>query len=141
MYICICVCWSYTWILFKKPMEYVKIPEAYWKAKLVAYGCDGASVNIACSGLKSYFEEAVPWIIMFWCLAHRLELAVKDALKSILFDDVDNILMRAYYIYKKSPKKCRELEEIVTSLKQCLDDGDMPDKGNKPNPCLWYSIH
>ena len=122
-------------------MEYVKIPEAYWKAKLVAYGCDGASVNIACSGLKSYFEEAVPWIIMFWCLAHRLELAVKDALKSILFDDVDNILMRAYYIYKKSPKKCRELEEIVTSLKQCLDDGDMPDKGNKPNPCLWYSIH
>ena len=38
---------------------------------------------------------------MFWCLAHRLELAVKDALKSTLFDDVDNMLMRAYYIYKK----------------------------------------
>ena len=28
---------------FKKVIEYVKIPEAYWKAKLVAYGCDGAS--------------------------------------------------------------------------------------------------
>ena len=41
------------------------------------------------------------------------------------------MLMRVYYIYKKSPKKCRELEEIVTSLKLCLDDGDMPDKGNK----------
>ena len=24
------------------------------------------------------------------------------------------------------------MEEIVTSLKQCLDNGDMPDKGNKP---------
>ena len=36
-----------------------------------------------------------------------------------------------YYIYKKSPKKCRELEEIFTSLKQCLHNGDMPDKGNK----------
>ena len=112
-------------------MEYVNIPEADWKARLVGYGCDGASVNIACHGLKGYFEEAVPWIIMFWCLAHRLELAVKDALKSTLFNDVDNMLMRAYYIYKKSPKKCRELEEIVISLKQCLDDGDMPDKGNK----------
>ena len=44
------------------------------------------------------------------------------------------MLMHVYYIYKKSPKKCRELEEIVTSLKQCLDDGDIPDKGNKP---IW----
>ena len=24
------------------------------------------------------------------------------------------------------------MEEIVISLKQCLDDGNMPDKGNKP---------
>ena len=113
-------------------MEHMNIPEADWKAKLVGYGCDGASVNIVCNALKGYFEEAVPWIIIFWCLAHCLELAVKDALKSTLFDDVDDMLMRAYYIYKRSPKKCRELEEIVHSLKQCLDDGDMPDKGNKP---------
>ena len=39
------------------------------------------------------------------------------------------MLMRVFYIHKKSPKECRE---IVTSLKQCLDDGDMPDKDNKP---------
>ena len=38
--------------------------------------------------------------------------------------------MRTIVIYKRSPKKCRELEEI--SLKQCLDNGDMPDKDNKP---------
>ena len=25
---------------------------AYWKPKLVAHGCDGASINIACNGLK-----------------------------------------------------------------------------------------
>ena len=69
---------------FKQTMEYVNIPEADWKAKLVGYGCDGTSVNIACNGLNRYFEKAVPWIIMFWCLAHHLELAVKDALKSTL---------------------------------------------------------
>jgi len=110
-------------------MEYVDIPEDVWKVKLVGYGSDGASGSIAYNGLKGYFEEAVPWIIIFWCLAHCLELAVKDA---TLFDEIDDMVMRAYYIYKRSPKKCRELEEIVQSLKQCLYDGDMPDKGNKP---------
>ena len=89
---------------FKQAMEHMNIPEADWKAKLVGYGCDGASVNIACNGLKGYFEEAVPWIIIFWCLAHCLELAVKDALKSTLFDDIDDMLMHAYYIYKRSPR-------------------------------------
>jgi len=63
--------------------------------------------------LKGYFEEAATWIIMFWCLVHHLELAVKDAFKSTLFDEIDDMLMCAYYIYKKSSKKCRELEENV----------------------------
>ena len=49
---------------FKQAMEYVNIPEADWKPNLVGYGCDGASVNIACNGLKGYFEEAVPWMII-----------------------------------------------------------------------------
>ena len=26
-----------------------------------------------------------------------------------------------YYLYEKSPKKCRELEEIASSLKECLE--------------------
>jgi len=40
--------------------------------------------------------------------------------------------MLTYYIYKRSSKECKELEEIVTTLKQCLDKTDIPDKGNKP---------
>ena len=56
---------------------------------------------------------------MFWCLAHRLELAVKDALKSTLFDDVDNILMHAYHIYKVT-KKVQGVGRDVTSLKSVL---------------------
>jgi len=50
---------------FKQTMEHINIPEADWKAKLAGYGRDGASVNIAYNGLKGYFEEVVPWIIMF----------------------------------------------------------------------------
>ena len=55
-----------------------------------------------------------------WCLAHRLELAIKDALKGTLFDDVDDMILRLYYLYEKSPKKCRELKDIVSDLQACL---------------------
>ena len=55
-----------------------------------------------------------------WCLAHRLELAIKDALKGTCFDLVDEMLLRLYYLYEKSPKKSRELEDITVVLKDCL---------------------
>ena len=37
----------------------------------------------------------MPWIVVFWCLAHGLELAIKDALK---FAQVDEMLLRMYNI-------------------------------------------
>ena len=53
--------------------------------KLIGFGCGGTSVNIAERGLKMYLQDGAPWIEVFWCLAHRLELALKDALKGTLF--------------------------------------------------------
>lgn len=50
-----------------------------WKMKLIGFGCDGTSVNIADRGLKMYLLDGAPWIEVFCCLAHRLELALKDA--------------------------------------------------------------
>ena len=32
-------------------------------------------------------------------------------------------------MYENSPKKCQELEDIVTELKSCLEPDDMPTKG------------
>ena len=46
-----------------------------------------------------------------WCLAHRLELAVKDALKGTAFDAVDDMLLKLYYLYKKSPKNVESLRK------------------------------
>ena len=104
-----------------------------WENKLVGFGCDGASVNIAANGLRGYLEESVPWVIVFWCLAHRLELALEDALKGTLFSAVDEMLLRVYYLYKNSPKKCRELEEVIAALRMCLEPGDLPNEGgNRP---------
>lgn len=45
---------------------------------------------------------------------------------------VDEMLMRVYYLYEKSSKKCVELQEVVEELKQCLEDGDMPARGSRP---------
>jgi len=59
-------------------------------------------------------------------MAHWLELAVKDALKQTTFDLIDEMLLRLYLLYASFPKKCRELEEVVVDLKECLsiEDGE-----------------
>ena len=46
---------------------------------------------------------------------------------------MDEMLLRVYYLYEKSPKKCVELNEIVSELRQCLEPTDLPVKGgNRP---------
>ena len=45
------------------------------------------------------------------------------------------MLMRAYYLYEKSPKKCHELDEVVASLREFLEKDEMyisRTKGNRP---------
>ena len=59
--------------------------------------------------------------------------ALKDALSKTYFTTVDGLLLRIYYLYQKSPKKCHELNEVVAELKQCLEPGDLPaEGGNRP---------
>ena len=60
-------------------------------------------------------------------------IALKDALSKTYFTTVDELLLRIYYLYEKSPKKCHELNEVVAELKQCLESGDLPaEGGNRP---------
>ena len=89
-------------------------------AKIVGIGTDGAAANIAGAGLKGLVDKEIPWVVWLWCMAHRLELAVKDALRHTHFDVIDEMLLRLYLLYESSPKKCRELEEIVLELRECL---------------------
>ena len=92
--------------------------------KLVGIGTDGASANIAARGMKGLIEECLSWVFWMWCMAHRLELSVKDGLKGTTLDAIDEFLLRLYYLYEKSPKKCKELEDIITDLSVCLSFGD-----------------
>lgn len=75
-------------------------------SKLVGLGADGASVNSGeKTGLNGLLKRECPWLLFQWCVAHRLELAVRDALQNTYFKQVDHMLMRLYFIYHKSPKK------------------------------------
>lgn len=74
-------------------------------------------------------ERQLQWVYWMWCVAHRLELAIKDALSSSLFHALDELLLRLYYLYKKSPKKFQELKNIVSDLGECFE---FDDNGVKP---------
>ena len=50
--------------------------------KLIDLWCDGASVNLGARALKGLVKEERLWIVVVWCFAYRLELAIKDALKN-----------------------------------------------------------
>ena len=54
----------------------------------------------------------------FGVCGHRLELSIKDALKSTFFDKFD---VMPLLIYEKSPKKCRILDGIIDELRVCLE--------------------
>ncbi len=89
------------------------------KPILVGGGTDGASVNIAeQNGMKGKLQRELPWIYWAWCYAHQLELACKDALSS---QDLEEMLLRMYYLYSKSPKKCREQADIVENLNEVFE--------------------
>ena len=60
------------------------------------------------NGVRGLIQSDRPWVVTVWCFAHRLELAIKDALKRTYFSDVDEFLLRVYYVYSKSTKKCQQ---------------------------------
>ena len=107
--------------------------------KLVGIGSDGASANIARGGLKGFVQSQCEWMFWMWCMAHGLELAVKDALVGTAFDAVDDMLLKLYYLYEKSPKKCRELTEVVSDLKECIDVDEAGIKPIRASGSRWVS--
>ena len=44
------------------------------------------------------------------CFNHHLELAVEDMFDGTFFKDIDKVLVKLYYFYRKSPKRLRELK-------------------------------
>ena len=103
------------------------------KPVLVGGGTDGAPVNVSeHNRMKGKMQNSHPWLLWSWCYAHCLELACKNALTSKLFKSIDEMLLRLFYLYERSPKKAQELEEVVKELQIVFE---FPKSGNKPVRC------
>ena len=59
---------------------------------------------------------------------------MKDALQSTFFSTIDDVLLHLYYLYNKSPKKCRQLEDVIVELKSCLEPSEMPTSKGGSHP-------
>ena len=86
---------------------------------LIGLGSDGASVNK--DGVTKALKELSPWLVFMWCVAHRLELALKDSFKETFFSSIDDMLLKMFYLYEKSPKKFRLLQDVYDNLKSEID--------------------
>ena len=100
------------------------------KPILVGGGTDGASANIADqNGMKGKLQRELPVLFWGWCYAHRMELACKDSFTSELFKSITDMLLGLFYLYSKSPKKLRELSDIVSDLGEVFE---FPKGGDTP---------
>ena len=105
--------------------------------RLVGINADGASVNMGThTGVATRLKETAPWLLAIHCFNHRLELAVQDAFKGIkAFEDIDELLLKLYYYYQKSPKRLRDLrsfaEEFDHSVPKPVDNPEMQGFLNK----------
>ena len=89
------------------------------KAKLriqfSGFGANGTTVNRSDkNGVKQLLQEHVEWLVFGWCMSHRLELALKDALQKTVFKEVDEIVLNLYLLYQKAPQKLRQLKELAS---------------------------
>ena len=52
-----------------------------------------------------------------WYLAHRLELTVKDTLKGKTFDNIDDMLLKLYYVFTKKLLKMQRIRRSCVRSK------------------------
>ena len=91
-----------------------------WKARLVGFGSDGATVNLGSkSGVAARLKQEVEHLVSIYCTAHRLGLGVVGAVKEHpKMANLQEVLVHLYDQYHFSPKAIRELHEIAEALEE-----------------------
>ena len=81
-------------------------PLEYYNTKLVSPTSSGANVNLVVyNGTLKILKVELPWLVFNHCVNHRLELAIKDAVKGIAqFAECDKFYTNIYYLFKNSSK-------------------------------------
>ena len=92
---------------------------------------DDATINVGLhNGVGVLMQVDWPWLQVIHCFNHLLELAIKDAFKNGNFSKTDEMLMKFYYLYKKSLKHLQELQRIAEPLEKSV-----------PKPSKSYGTH
>lgn len=106
----------------KESFQAINIMEESFEKKLVGFPADGASVNRGeKEGVIVILKGRQPWVIYVWCVAHCLELSLKDALQGTVFHDVDEVLLRLYYLYEENENGEEDVEFVDNYVAALLD--------------------
>ena len=94
------------------------LPLDDYQTKLVSATADGANVNMGIyNGALTLMANERPWLVIIHCVNHRLELAIKDAVKAIpQFQDCDRFYNNIFYLFKNSGKLKTESKEACHVL-------------------------
>ena len=84
----------------------LQVSQSELASKMVAIIAD----NVSLHGFKQKFRGELPHLIDMSCLSYRLELAVNDSIKDVMF--VSMVLDIMELICNFSPKSKRELKEL-----------------------------
>ena len=76
--------------------------------------------------MQGMLQAALLWLYWVGCYTHWLEFACKDVFSTCLFHDIDDMLLRSYYLYEKSPRKFCELSELIDDLMEVIE---LPEGG------------
>ena len=101
--------------------------------KLAGFNVDGALVNKGIHKGLAQLCESSPCLNVVHCFNHLFELAIKDAFKATFFKDIDTLLNKLYYLYRKSPKRLRKLCEFSEVYEKSVP------KPAKANGTRWIS--
>ena len=102
-----------------KSLSFASVDRDELLAKMVAFVGDGASVNTGeINGVIALFRKHVnASVIMVKCMSHRVELALKSAMKtSPLFNKVHDLFDQLFKFYHKSPKQTSGLKQAFEAL-------------------------
>ncbi|XP_052241384.1 zinc finger protein 862-like [Dreissena polymorpha] len=97
-------------------------------SKIVSVNFDGAAVMMGCkSGVSALMKEKNPRIVSIHCVAHKLELGVLDAVRSIDYLlKFEDIVKSIYKFYARSTKRRRDLQAFADILEsELLHYGDV----------------
>jgi hypothetical protein len=83
----------------------------YLSEHLVSVACDSAAVMLGNrSGVKKLIKGRFPFVIVWHCVNHSLELSVSDATHAVLgINQFISFIDKLYVLYHASPKNTREL--------------------------------